>query len=240
MGDLSAIRIKKNALQLLAYEIKHKPKATIGTGSMNDPYMPVESTLQLTRRALQIIASHKFPVHVITKSNVVERDIDILQDIAKTYAAVSLTITCADDTLANKIEPHAPSTSKRFKTMESLARNNIYTGVTLMPLLPFINDDINNMETIIKRAKDAGASYILPLFGVTLRAGSRNYLCQTLEQLVPGIASQYQQVFGQQYMCYSPHYHQLHQTFQELCYKLGLQTEMEKYTRPTIQQLSLF
>ena len=87
IGDISTVSVKKNALDLLAKELlpKRKNRATIGTGSMNDPYMPIEKELQMTRRALQIIAQEKFPVHVITKSNLVAHDADILQDISKIY-----------------------------------------------------------------------------------------------------------------------------------------------------------
>ena len=109
VGDISHISVKKNALELLDHELGTKRgKATIGTGSMNDPYMPLEKQMKLTGGALEIIAKHRFPVHVITKSSLVTRDADVLQDIGRTYAAVSFTITtcllytsdAADDLLA--------------------------------------------------------------------------------------------------------------------------------------------
>ena len=161
--DIDTISVKGNALELLAKALrsKRKTKGTIGTGSMNDPYMPLERELELTRSALQTIATAKYPVHIITKSNLVARDADILQEIAKTYAAVSITITADDDNLAKAIEPCALPSSERFKAMEKLSKAGIYTGVTLMPLLPFINDTTENLENIVKKAKDAGASYIL-------------------------------------------------------------------------------
>src|SRR5699024_11107876 len=98
IGDISHISVKKNALELLDHELGTKRgKATIGTGSMNDPYMPLEKQMKLTGGALELIAKHRFPVHVITKSSLVTRDADLLQDIGRTYAAVSFTITTADD-----------------------------------------------------------------------------------------------------------------------------------------------
>ena len=187
--DISVISVKKNALELLPGELnsKRKNKATVGTGSMNDPYMPIEKELEMIRKALQLIATYKFPVHIITKSDLVERDMDILQDISKTYAAVSFTITTASDTLSRQLEPFAPVTSKRFKAMEQLAAKGIYTGITLMPVLPFINDTTDNIESIIKGAKDSGASYIIPMFGVTLRKGSRDYFYKALDTTFPDI-----------------------------------------------------
>ena len=147
VGDISRISVKKNALELLAKELasKRKNKATVGTGSMNDPYMPLEKELGITRRALEEIARARFPVHIITKSDLVMRDLDILKEISKTYAAVSLTITTGSDELSRKIEPGAPVSSDRFKALEYLAKNGIYAGVTLMTHLPFINDTQENI-----------------------------------------------------------------------------------------------
>lgn len=240
--DISVVSVKKNALDLLKRELpsKRKNKATIGTGSMNDPYMPVEKELEQTRKALQIIASEKFPVHVITKSNLVARDTDILQDISKTYAAVSFTITTADDYLSKTIEPNAPASSQRFEAMKQLSGAGIYTGVTLMPILPFINDTRENITAIIKQAKDAGASYITPLFGVTLRKGSRDYFYKALDAGFEGIKEKYQSRFGEQYECFSPDYRVLNDTFREQCVKSGIENRMRFYQPKVYIQQSLF
>jgi DNA repair photolyase len=241
INDISMISVKKNALDLLAKELisKRKNRATIGTGSMNDPYMPIEKELQLTRNALQIIAKEKFPVHIITKSNLVERDADILQDISKTYAAVSFTITAADDFLSQKIEPYAPPSSERFKAMKLLAEKGIYTGVTLMPVLPFINDTIENITAIIEQAKEAGASYILPMFGLTLRKGSREYFYKALDDKFPGIKEKYQNRFGEQYECFSPDYKALMDLFKEKCAKLGIDSRIRFYRPKVYEQQSI-
>lgn len=242
IGDISQISVKQNALELLKKELyaKRKNKATIGTGSMNDPYMPLEKELQFVRKALQLIATEKFPVHIITKSNLIERDTDILQEISKIYVAASFTITSATDTLSSQIEPRAPKTSERFKAMELLANKGIYTGITLMPILPFINDTKENVLTIIRQAKDSGASYILPMFGVTLRKGSREYFYSALDKNFPGMKAEYQRYFGNQYACYSSHYRELSDIFFDSCGKLGIATQMRFYQSPAKEQLSLF
>ena len=242
INDISTISVKKNALDLLVQELsrKRKNRATIGTGSMNDPYMPVEKELQMTRKALQIIAKEKFPVHVITKSNLVERDADILQDISKTYAAVSFTVTTANDALSLTIEPHAPPASDRFKAMRLLADKGIYTGVTLMPILPFINDTTENISAIVKQAKESGASYILPMFGLTLRKGSREYFYKALDNRFAGIKEKYQSRFGEQYECFSPNYRALTDTFKEQCAMLRMGCRMRFYRPEIYQQPSIF
>ncbi len=242
VGDISQISVKQNALELLAKELasKRKNKATIGTGSLNDPYMPIEKELQLTRKALQIIASHKFPVHIITKSNLVERDTDILQKLSKIYTAVSFTITCAADSLAQKVEPNASLTSERYKAMKILADKGIYTGITLMPVLPFINDTTENIEILMRQAKDSGASYILPMFGVTLRKGSRDYFYKALDHAFPAIKTKYQSVYGERYECFSDNHRKLSDLFYNLCTTLGIDTKMKFYKPPTYEQPLLF
>ncbi|MDR2956512.1 MAG: radical SAM protein [Prevotella sp.] len=241
IGDIRQISIKKNAIELLQKELASKQvKGTIGTGSMNDPYMPVEKEEKLTRKALEVIAKYKFPVHVITKSSLVTRDYDLLQQISKTYAAVSITITCIDDKLSKKLEPNAPSTSERFKAIEYLAGKGIYTGITLMPLLPYINDDEQNVSSIMDMAKSTGASYVIPMLGVTLRKGSRGYLYQVFEQQFPGIRDRYEKTFKDSYMCFPANYRSLERVFKEESMKSGIPSIMQFYKTEQNSQLSLF
>ncbi len=241
LGELSRIRIKKNATDLLRKELKGKrQKGTIGTGSMNDPYMPLEKVLGLTRRALQAIADFKFPIHIITKGNIITRDLDIIKDISKTYAAASFTITTFDDNLARKLEPAAPLSSERFHALYELSRQGIYTGITLMPLLPHINDNAENISNIVRKAADSGAQYILPAFGVSLREGSRDYLFKTFDQKFPGMKEQYQSQFGNRFSCYNDHCKQLYDVFYNLIAKLNMPGKMKFYSGPVDSQLSLF
>lgn len=241
INDISFISVKENSIELLKKELssKRKIKGTIGTGSMNDPYMPIEKELEITRKALGVIADKKFPVHIITKSNLVERDTDILQDISKLYCAVSFTITTYDDILAKRIEPNAPKSSLRFEAIKILAEKGIYTGITLMPILPFINDNEENIKSIIHKAKDSGASYIFPAFGVTLRKGSRDYFYKALDKDFKGIKEKYQAMFKEDYICPSPKSRKLEDIFNEETYKLGLSNKIEFFKHEKAQ-LSLF
>jgi DNA repair photolyase len=242
INDISSISVKQNAIELLKKELSSKRKiiGTIGTGSMNDPYMPIEKELEMTRKALGVIADKKFPVHIITKSNLVERDIDILQEISKLYCAVSFTITTFDDKLSKIIEPNAPKSSLRFDAIERLAEKGIYTGITLMPILPFINDNEENIKSIIHKAKDCGASYIFQAFGVTLRKGSRDYFYGALDQDFKGIRGKYESTFGDNYICPSPISQKLEDIFNEETYKLGISPKIEFFQPKQESQLSLF
>ncbi|MBP1645103.1 MAG: radical protein [Bacteroidetes bacterium] len=242
INDISQISIKENAIELLQKELssKRKQKATIGTGSMNDPYMPIEKEIRLTRKALELINKYKYPVHIITKSNLVERDIDLLEEISKTYSAVSFTITTFDDKLSNIIEPFAPSTSLRFNAIETLAKKGIYTGITLMPILPFINDNIENIKSIIHKAKDSGASYILPAFGLTLRKGSKDYFYTELDRSYIGLRAKYESCFQEKYICSSPNYLKLQEVFENETQKLNIKSQMEFYKPKEENQLKMF
>lgn len=118
--------IKVSAIELLKDEPSRKrKKSIIGTGSMNDPYMPLEEEVQLTRRTLETIPEHGFGVHVITNSDLVIRDIDVLRKISRVSAAVSLTITTADDEVSKKVEPGTPPSSARLCAMHRLSKAGI-------------------------------------------------------------------------------------------------------------------
>ncbi|MFA8344406.1 MAG: radical SAM protein [Rhodothermaceae bacterium] len=233
--------VKTNAIQLLKKEIaKKKEKGTIGLGSMNDPYMPVELELEMTKQALEVIANHRFPVHMITKSDLVLRDLDLYKRINFVYAAISFTITTADDNLAKKIEPAAPAPSKRFKAMEKIAANGIMTGITLMPLLPYIQDNVDNIVDIVKAAKDSGVSYIIPAFGVTLRDRQRDYFYKKLEKEFPGIKERYIKKFKNNYFCLPEKVRVLDMIFREQCYKQGIPVKIKQFTPGEPEQLALF
>lgn len=229
--NFADIHVKINAIDLLADVLPRKRvRGTIGFGSMNDCYMPIERKYTLCRRALEVIKQHQFPVYIITKSDLVLRDLDLLKEISRSYAAVSFTITTTDDALAKKIEPGAPPSSARFAAMRTLAEAGILTGVTMMPILPFIEDTEANITALVELAHDAGASYILPWFGMSLRTGSRDYYYDKLDQLFQGVRQKYVQHFGWRYQCNAPNWRKLDEVFQKLVYKYGIQTQMPIFT----------
>lgn len=227
------VLVKVNAPDLLDQELAHKRiKGTIGTGSMNDCYMPLEGELGMTRKVLQVIAKHGFGVHIITKSSLVARDSDLLQQIGRVYATVSFTITTADDDLGKKIEPCAARVSERLAAMRVLADGGVTTGVTLMPVLPFINDTPENIIAILEKAKAGGAKYVIPAFGVTLRDRQRDYFYAQLDQLYPGMSDRFRRIYRERYSCDVPRSHELYRVFHEGCQRLGLLDHLEPYSPP--------
>ncbi len=241
IANFSDILIKENALELLEKELRSKrQKGTIGTGSMNDPYMPVEMKMELTRGALKLIKKYRFGVHVITKSDKVVRDIDLLKEIGKVYTAVSLTITAAGDKLAREIEPHAPPSSKRFSAVRSLSDQGIYCGVVLAPVLPFITDTNENIEEIVVKSKEAGAGYVLFWAGMSMRDGQREYFYNELDRRFPGLKEKYRKRYGYSYSCPAPRHAELYQNFLDVCKRVSVETKMDFYKERKIEQGSLF
>jgi len=178
---------------------------------------------------------------MITKSDMVVRDLDLLQVIGKVYAAVSFTITTTDDDLARKIEPGAPLPSARLKALQALSAAGVYTGVTMMPILPYIEDTEHNIEAIVRRAHECGASYVIPWFGMSLRDRQRAHYYDKLDKLFPGLRAQYENRYGERYECAVGNAAQLAQAFAELCAQYGLASRMKHYTpEPMVAQLSLF
>jgi DNA repair photolyase len=238
--NFADILVKENAIALLVNELAAKrKKLTIGTGSMNDPYMPLEAELGMTRGALEQILRFRYPIHVITKSDLVLRDIDLLKEISKIYAAVSFTITTPDDDLSAIIEPGAPSSSKRFEAMNALSKEGIYTGVVISPVLPWITDSPEKIAGLLRRAHDAGAKYALAWPGMTLRRGQREWYYDKLDQHFPGVKEKYIELFGNTYQCESLNAEALHSAYYNVCRELRLATKM-KFYEPVDPQLDLF
>ena len=240
--NFADILVKVNAIDLLRKELASKRViGTVGTGSMHDPYMPLEATRKLTGQALRVIAENQFPVHIITKSDLVLRDLDTLKQISATYAAVSFTITTADDALGKQVEPGAPLVSKRFAAMRKLAEQGILTGVTMMPILPFIEDTEENVRAIVEQAHAHGARYILAAFSMTLRDRQREYYYAQLDRLFPGVRERYERAFGERYSAPASKARQLEKLFRELCERYGIATHMPHYApQKRLPQPSLF
>jgi DNA repair photolyase len=236
------VLVKINALPLLEDALPRKRKVgIIGFGSMNDPYTPAERVYRLTGQALELVRKYRFPVHIITKSDMVLEDLDTLVSINRVLARVSFTITTTDDALARKLEPGAPSPTKRLAAMQTLAEAGIETGVVMMPLLPFIEDTADNVRSIVTAASEHGARYVIPSFGVTVREGQREHFYARLDRDFPGVRGQYEAAFGESYFCPAREYQKLERIFYQTCEHYGLATRVSSYPpRADVEQLSLF
>ena len=198
---------------------------------MSDPYNPFEKELMLTRMALEEINTFNFGVAIATKSNLIVRDIDILKKIKNhSPTLIKITITTYDDELCKKIEPNVCVTSKRFQSIKELSYNGIFTGILLMPILPFINDDEENIIKIIRTAHECGAKFIFAYgMGLTLRGNQREYFYRNLIKKFPkeNMIAKYKDTFGNKYECASLNHKKLWNIFRNECERLGILYKME-------------
>lgn len=204
-GDFSRdIEVKINAPALLEKELdprrkrKPMPKSFVMVGGgVTDTYQPAERKYGLTRRALEILLKHELPVHILTKSHLVERDIDLLQEVnGRAKAIVSFSFSSVDKDISRIFETGAPSPARRLGAIEKLKSAGIACGMFLMPVIPFITDTPAMMEETIRTAKEAGIDFII--FGVmTLKAGrQKDYFDKVLFKHYPQLIPAYEYIYS--------------------------------------------
>ncbi len=222
------IEVKQNAPELLEDRLKKKRrKCMIGTGAMSDPYMHCEKDLMLTRRCLELIDHYGFGLAIQTKSDLIMRDIDLLESInRKSKCVVQMTLTTYDENLCKKIEPNVCSTRRRYEVLKEMQKRSIPTIVWMTPDLPFINDTEENLQGILGYCRDAGVKGIIKFgFGVTLREGDREYLYKCFDKNFPGMKELYQNRFGNAYQVSSPNHAPLMKQFRIFCHENNLITD---------------
>ena len=227
------VRGKRDALPLLEEELRRKRKpGMVATGAMSDPYNPFEAQYGLTRGALALLARFGFGAGLTTKSSLAARDRGALQAVRERAPAyVTFSITTLDEQLCARIEPYASPTSQRFAALEQLSAAGLCTGVWINPVLPFLTDSPDNLLGLVRRAADCGAQYMSCYFGMTLRAGSRDYYYQALDRCFPGLRAQYERAYGNRYVCECPEAWELWQAYGQTCQALGLAYQMPDIRR---------
>ncbi len=195
--------VKINAINLLQRELDPKRKRTpfkkgyVGVGGgVGDSYQPAEKKYELTRKTLQLLYEKNFPVHVLTKSTLVKRDIDILKQInKKTRAIVSFSFSSADDEISTIFEPGVPPPSERLKTIKMFKEEGISCGMYLMPVIPFITDTREKIEETVRKACEAGIDFII-FSGMTLKEGrQKDYYFDVLKNHYPELIVDYHNIY---------------------------------------------
>ena len=219
------IAVKENALELLEDALKRKRKpCMIGTGSMSDPYIPLETELRMTRKSLELIEKYGFGVTMITKSDRILRDLDLLKKINdKTKTVVQMTLTTANEKLCSILEPGVCTTARRVTALQEFRKAGIPTVVWLCPIVPFLNDTEENIRTIVGYCAGAGVKGIVHFgMGLTLREGNREYFYAALDRHFPGLKEQYIRTWGDAYELISPNARHLEALFRAECDKYGI------------------
>ena len=219
------IEVKQNAPELLEAALRSKrKKCMIATGSMSDPYMHCEEKLRLTRKCLEIILRYGFGATLLTKSDRVLLDMDLLEEIhRKTKCVVQMTLTTYDDDLCRIVEPNVCTTRRRIEVLEEMRHRGIPTVVWLTPILPFINDTEDNIKAILAECIRVGVKGIICFdMGLTLREGDREYYYAALDKSFPGMKKRYIQRYANAYALPSPRAKELMGLFWSTCRQHGL------------------
>lgn len=201
------IEVKENAPALLEQTLRHKrSKCMIGTGGMCDPYIPLEAELLHTRKCLEIIDRYGFGLSILTKSDLILRDLDLLKRIhSKSKCVVQMTLTTYEEDLCRILEPNVCTTKRRAEVLNILRDEGIPTVAWLTPILPFINDTKENVEGLLDYCIKAQVYGVVHWgIGVTLRDGDREYFYEQLDKHFPGVKEKYIRTYGNAYHIPSP------------------------------------
>ena len=219
------IEVKRNAPELLEKALKSKRhKCMIGTGAMSDPYMHIEKELRLTRKCLEIIRQYEFGLAIQTKSDLILRDIDLLDEINRSAkCVVQMTLTTYEDDLCKILEPNVCNTKRRIEVLEEMQKRGIPTIVWITPILPFINDTEENLKNILDECIRVGVKGIIDFgMGLTLREGDREYYYAALDEHFPGMKERYIREYGNAYELPSPNAKALMDIFKRKCKVNGI------------------
>ena len=241
------IYVKQHAAELLRQELRRvKPGEEIAIGTATDPYQPIERRLEVTRAILDELSRHAgLELGIVTKSNLVLRDIDLLQRIAENNQIfVNLTITTLDVDLARILEPRAPRPDLRMETVRKLNLESVNAGVICAPVVPGITDSPRDLEALVRATAEAGGKYIYanPLF---LKPCSAAVFLPFLEKEFPQLVDSYRERYKDRAFLPKAYGQRLSQLMKRLRQKHGLHRDYGSDSRtnlltPSGTQLTLF
>ena len=196
------ILVKENAAEVLDKEFsreKWKNKLTVDLATVTDPYQPAEERFKITRKALEVFLKHHNSLMITTKSDLVLKDLNILSAIGRTgFLNVVITLTTLDEDLRKRIEPNAPSVERRLRVIQELHEAGITTGVTSIPLLPYIADGEKDIEELVKCIADLGADYVI--FGMlNFRGETKDRMFEFLQGYDSNLIPKYEKLFQAKY-----------------------------------------
>jgi len=204
----SFVDVKINTLKLLASELRKKPKGLVLLSSVTDPYQPIERKRELARGILKLLAENHFPASVLTKSDLVIRDIDIMKKMRD--CEVGLTITLLDDDIKKVFEPWSSSVENRLKALRRLHEAGIETYAFLGPMLPHLSGD--RLPELLDRLSEAGVNRIL-VDRLNLKAGNWNSIYKALNENLPDFLPKFEEALFKS----GGYYERLKSKILELC-----------------------
>jgi DNA repair photolyase len=244
------IYIKQHTAELLRQELRHvKPGEEIAIGTATDPYQPAERRFEVTRAILEEFSLHRgFQISIVTKSNLVVRDVDLLRAVAvHNKLFVNITITTLNTDLARILEPRAPRPDLRLEAMRKLIESGVPAGVICAPVLPGITDSPRDLEALVRAVSEAGGKYIFAN-SLFLKPCSAAVFMPFLEKEFPQLVESYRERFKESAFLSAPYRKHLSQLMARLREKYGIRTDFDRYSErshPTpsaeaSEQLQLF
>jgi len=216
------IFIKNNANIILKEELKKNQKGRIIIGSVHDPYQKAEKNYEITRKILKLIRDSDFSCHILTKSDLILRDIDILSEIKN--CIVTISVISMDEDVSNIFEKKVIKPKKRMKLLEKLNKNNIKSGIAIMPVLPFITEE--NIKIIFSNAKKHNAKYIIHKF-LELKGDQKICFINILKDKYPNLVIKYEELYKNSYMPNEKYIFELKKTIQDLCVEFKIQNKID-------------
>lgn len=210
------LAVKENAVELLDKQLALRAKkgqyGYVVVSSATDPYLQFERELGITRKLLEVILRYKFPVHIITRSDLVLRDFDLLQEIDRNAilpddlkrnpgrgTIITFSFSTVDDHIAPIFEPGATPPSLRLRAHKAAVEAGFLSGVSMMPLLPYITDTTASLDAMFTAFRKCGAHYVMPatitLFG-TGAADSKTMVFRAIDKHYPQLSEKYRKLFA--------------------------------------------
>ncbi len=213
---INAIEVLNKELRLLKKKKSFKKCYILLGGGVGDSYQPIEKTYQLTRKTLELLNHYHLPISILTKSTLIERDIDLFSEVhEKNNLLLNFSFCSTDDDICSIFEPGTSSPSEKLKTMKKLKKKGFTVGVFLMPVIPFITDTVTSMKKTIQDFIDMDIDYVI-FGGMTLKKGKqKEFFYQTLKEHYPHLLTDYEIIYkndtwGQATKEYT---HSIHETF---------------------------
>lgn len=200
----TTVSVKTNAVDLLSRELdparRRKPFPggfiLIG-GGVGDAYQPMERKYRLSRSVLELIRDFQHPVHILTKSTLVLRDLDLIREIhERRRAVVSMSFSCYDKKAASVVEPGVAPPEERLQALTMIREEGIPAGMYLMPVIPYVSDGIESLKMILSRAKQAGIDFMI-FGGLTLKEGrQKDYYLDFISERFPELREPSRRLYG--------------------------------------------
>lgn len=191
------IYVKTNIVEQLERQLSCPTwtREVVNIGGVTDSYQPIEAQYKLMPDILRLLIKYKTPCIISTKSDLVLRDYDLIAELANiTYVNVAATITCMDENIRRKIEPNGAESLRRFAMLKEFAKTNASTGLHFMPIIPYLTDTRENVDSLYAQAKDAQVDYVLP-GTLYLRGKTRGVFFDFIKQEFPDLYGMLQALY---------------------------------------------